>query len=115
MKHLIFSIYDQKAKAYLPPFFLPNAPMAERVFGDCVNSESHQFAQHPEDYTLFTLGSFDDNNGEIDKLDAPTLICNALQVRRADKENPDNVTPISNDTRVQQDSESGDPEKLVQP
>lgn len=60
MIHYQFSIYDQKAGAYLPPFILPRIEMAKRTFGDCINSDSHQFAAHPEDYTLFLLGTWDD-------------------------------------------------------
>lgn len=64
MIHQIFTIHDAKAAAYLPPFILPNAEMAKRIFTDCVNSEDHQFAKHPEDYTLFRLGTFDDNSAQ---------------------------------------------------
>lgn len=65
MKHLMFAIYDQKAGAYLPPFILPAAPMATRTFADCINSEDHQFAKHPEDYYLMEVAIFDDNTAEL--------------------------------------------------
>ncbi len=61
MIHKIFSIFDQKAKAYLPPFVLPEVGMATRTFADCVNSEEHQFGRHPGDYTLMELGTWDDS------------------------------------------------------
>ena len=66
MIHCIFSVYDAKAEAYLPPFILPKTEMAQRVFSDCVNSEDHQFGRHPADYTLFHLGTFDDITGEFE-------------------------------------------------
>ncbi len=56
----VFTIYDEKAKAYLPPFTLPTTPMAVRSFADCVNNPEHAFGRHPQDFTLFDLGSFDD-------------------------------------------------------
>lgn len=56
----VCSIYDIKAEAFLPPFFLPKWEMAIRTFKDCVNSEEHQFGQHPEDYILTHVGTFDD-------------------------------------------------------
>lgn len=65
MKQRMFSIFDVKARAYLPPFFMPERGMAVRVFGDCVNDASHQFGKHPEDYTLFELAVFDDSAGTI--------------------------------------------------
>lgn len=60
MIHKQFSIYDSGAQAYLPPFILPRDEMAQRTFGDCCNSKEHQFGAHPEDYTLFRLGTWDD-------------------------------------------------------
>lgn len=65
MEHLIFSIYDEKAKAYLPPFTLPASAMAVRTFTDCINSRDHAFSRHPGDYTLYELGVYDDNTAEI--------------------------------------------------
>jgi len=65
MMQKIFAIYDEKAKAYLPPFFLPQRGMAIRTFSDCVNSPDHQFGAHPHDYTLFSLGEFNDSDAEI--------------------------------------------------
>ncbi|AYP28676.1 MAG: nonstructural protein [Microviridae sp.] len=61
----VFSIYDDKADAFLPPFILPNQNMAKRVFADCVNSDTHQFGANPADYTLFRLGQFDDAAGRF--------------------------------------------------
>lgn len=60
----VFSIFDDKAEAFLPPFILPNENMAKRVFADCVNSDTHQFGANPADYTLFRLGQFDDAAGQ---------------------------------------------------
>lgn len=59
----VFTVYDDKAKAYLPPFFLPEIGMAVRTFSDCVNDASHAFGRHPEDYTLFVAGTFSQSEG----------------------------------------------------
>ena len=61
----VFTVYDEKAEAFLPPFILPKVAQAERVFRDCINSTDHQFGQNPADYTLFRLGNFDDENGQF--------------------------------------------------
>jgi hypothetical protein len=65
MIHKVFSIRDSAADAYLPPFILPKSEMAKRIFGQCVNSDDHQFAKSPEDYTLFEIGTFDDELGQL--------------------------------------------------
>ena len=64
MIYSVFSIYDSKAEAYLPPFILPKQAQAKRAFADCVNSDTHQFGQNPADYTLFELGNFNDEDGQ---------------------------------------------------
>ncbi len=62
MNHRIFVVFDSKASAYLPPFFMPEAGQAVRVFSDMCNSPDHAFGKHPEDYTLFEIGTFDDRS-----------------------------------------------------
>lgn len=85
MQQLIFTIYDQKAEAYIPPFFLPTIGMAKRSFSECVNSESHQFGKFPEDYTLFLVGNFDDNNAEFN-VHAPKSQGNGVEFINPDPE-----------------------------
>ncbi len=65
MKHFIFTIYDSKAEAFLPPFFMHQKGMAIRAFTDSVNNEQSQISLHPADYNLFHIGEFDDNSAEI--------------------------------------------------
>ena len=65
MIQFIYSIHDSKAAAYLPPFYLHNKNMAIRSFSDAVQEENSAFYRHPEDYSLWELGEFDDNTGEI--------------------------------------------------
>jgi hypothetical protein len=79
MELQVFSVYDQKAKAFLPPFFFHNEGIARRTFMDMVNKKDHQWNAHPEDYTLFKIGRFDDNSGEMIGVSPETLV-NGLQV-----------------------------------
>lgn len=65
MQLKMFSVYDIKAEAYLPPFFLPTVGMAVRTFADCARSKDHQFGKNPEDYILYELGTFDDSSGVV--------------------------------------------------
>lgn len=65
MIQFIYSIHDNKANAYLPPFFLHNKNMAIRTFSDAVQDEGHAFNRHPDDYSLWEIGEFDDTTGEI--------------------------------------------------
>lgn len=49
----------------MTPWFLHQEAQARRVFKNCINQEDHQFYANPEDYTLFWIGSFDDEKGEF--------------------------------------------------
>jgi hypothetical protein len=62
----IYSIHDSAANAYLPPFFMHNDGLAIRTFQDMVNSkEENNISKHPDQFTLFKLGEYDDNTGEL--------------------------------------------------
>lgn len=75
----IFCIYDSKAEAYLRPFFTETKGLAVRSFEDILKDDKHPFAQHPADYTLFHLGSFDDANASFDLFDTAISIGKALE------------------------------------
>lgn len=81
MKSQIFSVYDVKAEAYLPPFYLRSCGEAERVFADCVGDSSHKFGAHPEDFTLFWLGSIDDQDASFELFPTPTPLSKGLEVK----------------------------------
>jgi len=67
MNHLLFTVYDEKAEVFTAPFFVPTVGLATRAFADCINSEDHHFGKHPHDYTLFSMGSFDDHDASLTK------------------------------------------------
>lgn len=61
----IFSVFDSKAAAFMKPFFAHNTAMAERAFSDEAATPGSPVAKHPEDYTLYHVGSFDDTTALI--------------------------------------------------
>lgn len=80
MKLKCFSVFDVKAGAYIVPFFMPERGQAIRTFTDSVADRNHAFGRHPEDYTLFQVGEFDDNVGEFVPC-APEALATGLAVR----------------------------------
>ncbi len=82
MKQKIFTVLDSKAMAYLPPFFLPNEAVAKRIFGDMVTDITHQFGKHPEDFSMYYLGEFDDQSSIISEAkNAPVLVSTGLMTK----------------------------------
>lgn len=65
MKLQICAIYDSKAEAWLNPMVFQSNGQALRSFEDAVKNTESDFGRHPEDYSLFLLGSFEQRNGEI--------------------------------------------------
>lgn len=67
----VFTVFDSKVEAYLQPFFMPAKGAAIRAFTEIVCDVNHAFGKHPEDYTLFEIGSFDDSNAKLDMYPTP--------------------------------------------
>lgn len=71
----IYAIYDQAAKAYMKPMFLQADGLAMRVFKDAVNSGTESdISKHPEQFTLFKIGEYDDQKGIISSPGKPELL-----------------------------------------
>lgn len=80
----IYSVYDAKTETFNRPFFFLTNGEALRSWSDTVNDDKTIFYKHPEDYTLFELGSFDDNNGVVTMLTSPKSLGLAQEYRRSD-------------------------------
>lgn len=65
MKQYIYSVYDVKAAAYLPPFFAVNDAVAHRNFVTAQADPDHIFAQHKDDFSLARVGEWDDLMGIV--------------------------------------------------
>ncbi|WNK13640.1 MAG: nonstructural protein [Microvirus sp.] len=63
MKLPMFSIRDNVANHFHPPFVAPNAAVAERFFQEQLDDVSTIYGRHPNDYTLWESGTFDDELG----------------------------------------------------
>ena len=63
-----FTVYDSKVDAYVRPFFLNTPAEAIRGFKDTVNDGQSPISNHPEDYTLFEIGTFDESSGMLEPI-----------------------------------------------
>lgn len=66
----VFSAFDAKLAVFDAPFYMLTDAAAIRAFSDQVNDSSGQsclakWNRHPEDYSLFRIGEFNDQTGEI--------------------------------------------------
>lgn len=63
MKQQLFTVYDNKARAYQQIFMAPTLAAGMRAFSDVVQDPNTSLAKHPADYTLVQVGEFNENSG----------------------------------------------------
>ncbi len=78
----ICSIHDAAAQAYMTPMFFQSRGQAIRSFSDAVNDGKSDFWKHPEDYTLFHLGTFDLRTGMLDYLPSPAALTTGANIKQ---------------------------------
>ena len=78
----IFCLYDCKAEAYLAPQYFPTKGIAIRAFTELSNDGESNVSKHSEDYTLFEVGTFDDNICRFDIYATPISIGKAIEFKK---------------------------------
>jgi hypothetical protein len=82
MKLNIYSIYDKAAEAFITPFFMQNDGLAIRAFQDNVNAEDeNNISKHPEQFTLYKIGEYDDKAGVIAAQEQPSMLARGIELK----------------------------------
>ncbi len=90
MKLNAYCIFDSAASVYQRPFFVGADGEAVRLFIDLVEEKDHPVGKHPECYSLFRVGSFNDQNGSIVDDKEVECLCTGLDVGNLDLNNLEN-------------------------
>jgi len=78
----IYSVYDNQAERYTPLICLPANNAAIRSFSDAINGGDKQMSAHPADFSLFEVGTWLDDNGELQLLQGgPKRLVGGLDVK----------------------------------
>lgn len=83
MELKVIAVFDAKLDAFMIPAFMQTRGMAMRGFIDACKKEGHEFAKHPEDYTLFELGVYDQESGKFQNHKAPESLGAAIHLIEA--------------------------------
>lgn len=75
----VFAMRDVKADAYGNIVALPTRGLAMRGFVDSCASKDSPLRQHPEDYTLYELGTFDETCGVLIPNKLPEFVMSAVE------------------------------------
>lgn len=60
-----YAVYDAKSRSYARPFFVVNADVAVRMFTQLANDPNTEIGRYPTDFTLYCVGSYDDELGAM--------------------------------------------------
>jgi hypothetical protein len=83
MKYNVCCIYDRVAQLYGIPNFVNTKGATIRAFADELNrpAENNQLHQHPDDFDLYYLGTFDDQECVWDMLPTPELLARGSNLK----------------------------------
>jgi hypothetical protein len=76
---LLFSVFDSKLGEYNSPMVFPSRGVAFRSFLDEAGrvDPSNAVNKHPEDFSLYHVGTFDSVSGTFVSLPTPDLVVRA--------------------------------------
>lgn len=64
----VYAIFDIKSESYTQPSFMQNDAVARRSVHHLIENPGSTYHSHPEDYTLYNLGTYDERTGTFDLL-----------------------------------------------
>lgn len=76
MKKSIYAIRDDKMESFGVPVIIENDAVAIRQFGDVLSKGDSVMTAHPEDFTIYCLGSYDSVDGRFENFDIPRKLAN---------------------------------------
>lgn len=77
-KMILVSLFDKKAEYFHPAYCIRNKALACRAFSDAIiNRNDSDLSNHPEDFELFQVGTFDLDKGKLESI-SPVSICSGL-------------------------------------
>lgn len=62
---LAFTLLDTKSGIHMPPYFAVNESLGLRVLKDIVDNQESIVARHPDDFSLYLVGTYNETSGEI--------------------------------------------------
>jgi len=82
----MYSVKDEKVNTFGVPFCQPNDVQASRMLSRAVNDKDLQLSMYPEDFSLYQIAIFDDEDGKV-TANQPKLICSAISLKKLAEKN----------------------------
>lgn len=80
----VYAVYDDKAKSFGTPFYIQTDGMARRLFCDQVQDDNRPslLHDHPEDFSLYRVGSFDSDSGHVKPEPQPVFLGRGIEFKK---------------------------------
>jgi len=84
MKIIVVAVRDRQLNSFGRPWYASTRGQAVRSFSDEVNraAQDNQLYQHPDDFELFLLATFDEEVGRFANLDSPEQLAVGSNVKK---------------------------------
>jgi len=82
----MYSVFDDAAKAFATPFFMPTDAMATRAFVDAMQKDEN-LSKYPKDYSLYRIGEFDDARGTLSHEERPIPVMSGFEAKNYQEDN----------------------------
>ena len=80
MNKILTAVFDAAVGQFTDPISVRSEMEALRSFTQFVNDPQSDFNRFAEDYTLFSIGEFDPDTGELIKYNTPTKLGHAVSL-----------------------------------
>lgn len=81
MEKPVIVVFDNVANTYKDPFYPPTTGVALREFSDAVNDPKNgQLYNHPNDFDLMVIGTWDEQTGKLVVHDVPEKLANCASL-----------------------------------
>ena len=90
MRLNVYCVFDRASGIYDRPWCANSDGAATRSFTDICSDADHPIGKHPEDYTLFRIGTWSDDKGEL-RGEAPEKVINGAEAYASGR----NVVPMT--------------------
>lgn len=79
MIYKMYSIFDLKVGAFMPPFYARALGEATRSVVNELSNPGSNLSKHPGDFGLWSVGEFDDATGVVAPA-KPALVCSLTEL-----------------------------------
>lgn len=79
----IYTIHDNAVKSYNNPFYMLTDAEAIRAFKSEATNPESKICNHPQDFSLYYIGTYDNASATVNQSDGIKLLCTATEIQQS--------------------------------